>query len=791
MKRGVALLILHFLAAAAAAVEIRVATFNIGAYFGENYFEYSLGDPGTPDHDTVRAILARIDADVVALQEIHSVDLQGSPDDLDALAAALGYPFLHVPPVTEVFDTSLRVVFLSRFPFLESSSIVPPAGAKDMTRRHPLVRVDVPGTTNDPLLVSAHLKAGTLQADRFRRAVEMRRLAGHLTAAGVTGDDNFIVLGDFNPSSSNTTFQSLPSGLPGTFVLGDDIAFPLAYTTDMPAYFSNPTVVKLDARQLDGSASTYDTAAPGGPVLDQILVSPALAARPLAVEIYNSALDVSNNSGLPKAGAPPAAATSATASDHYAVFADLELDDETSRYVFLSPGQTLHESFDGFSGNQPPLRWSVDDADPWLGVDDGSSSTPGWRAYGIGDERAPGWLSTGVARDLTAELFNQSATPLTALRVALDAEQWRVLPGGAADSLAVEILTDAGAIPMESMRFTAGGHPVGSAQPLEAIASGLHIAPGASFRLRVSFLPETAGGPPSADVFINEFHYDNAGEDAGEFVEVAVGAGFGGTLGNISLVEYNGSNGQAIASHSLDTFTIGTLTASGRLYHKPIGGLQNGAPDGLALVVDGTVRQFLSYEGAFTATNGPAAGLVSTDIGVNQNGAEPAGEAALGLSGTGAAAADFSWRKFTGIPYSPGQPNDGQHFTSPSRPPQGLAIDNLALTFLADTDLDGIPDLTDPDDDNDGQSDADELAFGTDPLSAASRFMPVLERDAQGLTLAFPGTAGVTYTVESSESLRHDDWQPLSTHTGEGAPIEVPLPSAGQRRFFRVKAGGP
>ncbi len=67
-----------------AAVEIRVASFNIGAHFADTYFDYSLGDPGTPDYESVRAILARINADVVALQEIHSADLAGIPNDLQA-----------------------------------------------------------------------------------------------------------------------------------------------------------------------------------------------------------------------------------------------------------------------------------------------------------------------------------------------------------------------------------------------------------------------------------------------------------------------------------------------------------------------------------------------------------------------------------------------------------------------------------------------------------------------------------------------------------------------------------
>ena len=50
--------------------------------------------------------------------------------------------------------------------------------------------------------------------------------------------------------------------------------------------------------------------------------------------------------------------------------------------------------------------------------------------------------------------------------------------------------------------------------------------------------------------------------------------------------------------------------------------LQNGSPTASPWSVPGgNVVQFLSYEGSFTATNGPAAGMTSTDIGVAE---EPA-----------------------------------------------------------------------------------------------------------------------------------------------------------------------
>jgi hypothetical protein len=52
---------------------------------------------------------------------------------------------------------------------------------------------------------------------------------------------------------------------------------------------------------------------------------------------------------------------------------------------------------------------------------------------------------------------------------------------------------------------------------------------------------------------------------------------------------------------------------------------QNGAPDGVALVKGTTLVEFLSYEGAFAATNGTAAGTTSTDIGVSETGTTPVG----------------------------------------------------------------------------------------------------------------------------------------------------------------------
>ena len=121
-----------------------------------------------------------------------------------------------------------------------------------------------------------------------------------------------------------------------------------------------------------------------------------------------------------------------------------------------------------------------------------------------------------------------------------------------------------------------------------------------------------------ATVFINEIHYDNNGTDVGEFVEIA---GVAGTnLTGWSLVLYNGNGGAAYSTTDLSTFIIddegngfGAFSVS-----FPSNGIQNGSPDAIALVNNGTVVQFLSYEGTLTGVGGAANGITSTDIGVTE-----------------------------------------------------------------------------------------------------------------------------------------------------------------------------
>jgi hypothetical protein len=119
-----------------------------------------------------------------------------------------------------------------------------------------------------------------------------------------------------------------------------------------------------------------------------------------------------------------------------------------------------------------------------------------------------------------------------------------------------------------------------------------------------------------AGVYINEIHYDNASTDVGEFIEVAGPAGI--DLSTYTITLYDGVTG---ASYGTALALSGTIDNEGSgvgavSFAYPVNGIQNGAPDSIALSKSGDVNiQFLSYEGTgIAATNGAAAGLTPVDI---------------------------------------------------------------------------------------------------------------------------------------------------------------------------------
>ncbi len=165
-------------------------------------------------------------------------------------------------------------------------------------------------------------------------------------------------------------------------------------------------------------------------------------------------------------------------------------------------------------------------------------------------------------------------------------------------------------------------------------------------------------------VFMNEFHYDNQSTDIAEGVEIAGPAGT--NLADYDVVLYNGSNG---ASYNTTALSGMLPNESGNGFGArwfPVSGIQNGDPDGIALVrrSGSVVVQRLAWEGSFTGTNGPANGLVFSDLGVREldNASNPAGRS-LQFTGTGTTLGAFTWSGPAAA--SPGLINAGQSFGAP------------------------------------------------------------------------------------------------------------------------------
>ena len=168
------------------------------------------------------------------------------------------------------------------------------------------------------------------------------------------------------------------------------------------------------------------------------------------------------------------------------------------------------------------------------------------------------------------------------------------------------------------------------------------------------------------NAWINEFHYDDAGDDENEFIEVVIENPGNYNLADFTVTLYNGNGGVSYESTTLDHFTVGNTEGNYTFYYYNYTengtSIQNGAPDGFALDYQGTVisGQFLSYEGSLTATDGPANGLTSTDVGVSEN-SVPEGQS-LQLNGNGSSYADFIWQHPAAN--TMGALNNGQTFST-------------------------------------------------------------------------------------------------------------------------------
>ena len=91
------------------------------------------------------------------------------------------------------------------------------------------------------------------------------------------------------------------------------------------------------------------------------------------------------------------------------------------------------------------------------------------------------------------------------------------------------------------------------------------------------------------------------------------------------------------------------------------------------------------------------------------------------------------------------------------------------------------------DDDSDGQTNADELIAGTDPLNANSRFeIETIVATPTGTTLTWTAAPGKTYTVEACEDLSIGDWLPIPNATGLTDGTYTDSVISPSRKFYRL-----
>lgn len=173
-----------------------------------------------------------------------------------------------------------------------------------------------------------------------------------------------------------------------------------------------------------------------------------------------------------------------------------------------------------------------------------------------------------------------------------------------------------------------------------------------------------------SEVFFNELTYQDEDGDntADKYERIEIAAPNGVSLSNWSVVLYNGATGTVYKTIPFTEFEEGPqgqVTEGIRIWEKTwSSSMRNNIINtmgGLALVDgNGYVWQFISYLGSFTATNGPAAGITSTDIGVRLEWNYIWWFRSLQVGGDGRVSTDFAW--YPPANYTPLRINQGQDF---------------------------------------------------------------------------------------------------------------------------------
>lgn len=288
----------------------------------------------------------------------------------------------------------------------------------------------------------------------------------------------------------------------------------------------------------------------------------------------------------------------------------------------------------------------------------------------------------------------------------------------------------------------------------------------------------TAAGPANADVFINELHYDDStpAGDVGEAIEVV--ATGGEDLSTYRLYLYNGSTPSAATVYANNAVPAGAAASCGSAriatVTYPTNGLQNGSNDGIALVdANGTVVQFISYEGTITASGGPAAGLTSQNIPVSESNSTAPGTS-LQLTGSGSQYSHFTWAPSAAQTF--GACNNGQTFsgsgggTGPNTPPsvKTTTPEQGSTSFPAAADL--------------------VVTFSESVTASSGAF--TLSCGTSGTVPLSHATTGTTFTLSTNTALEAGEACRFDIRAARIKDAQGARPAADTRIAFNVATGG-
>jgi endonuclease/exonuclease/phosphatase family metal-dependent hydrolase len=324
--------------------------------------------PGSVEFNAVREIIERVSPDILLLQEVSD---SGNFSDVRTLLAQAGFPtdaahlaiggdvFAGQAYVSGDFGAGECVVTASRYPITRTVQIGRGVvGRKELTRFPLFTGInlpDLPGT-EDLRIVNVHLKAGSGDPDNFRKALECYRVREFLTQQGLNAaSDNIITGGDFNAIDFNyqpavsystninpATYTFADGGkLPSTFQLGSDLTANGGITMPFRVFphqgFNPAGLYAPELFQADGvTEPTFNLF----PARYDYLFFPQrlLTAGAVRGEVYNSRMEPQAD-GLPKRRTLPAPELSEAASDHYLVFADVNLSPLPVLKLTVSPAE--------------------------------------------------------------------------------------------------------------------------------------------------------------------------------------------------------------------------------------------------------------------------------------------------------------------------------------------------------------------------------------------------------------------------------------------------------------------